>query len=178
MKTRVFLSVIFCLLLTVACNKSKRFNTIISDEATGDSVFLGYGDADILKHEIFREYYVAGLNDYQPADSLIDSLRTVLDNVTFKVIMGTWDARSRKVVPRLFNVLFSVGSYNPAIRSNVELIGVDRAVKAGDIDLSAYKVKRLPLIIVYRSGEETGRLQGKVSEPMEKVLFDILKKSK
>ena len=47
-----------------------------------------------------------------------------------------------------------------------------------EVITSAYKVKRLPLIIVYRSGEETGRLQGKVSEPMEKVLFDILKKSK
>lgn len=178
MKTRVFLSGFFCFLLTIACHRTEKINTIISDEATGDSIFIGYGTVDILKHEIFRDYYVAGLNDYRPSDSIIDSLRMVLKNVTFRVIMGSWDTRSRKVVPQFFNVLFSVGSYDPAIRSNVELIGVDRAMKAGEVDLSGYKVKRLPLIIVYRSGEETGRVQGKVSYPMEKVLFDILKKKK
>ncbi|HBZ66195.1 MAG TPA: hypothetical protein DEO70_05100 [Bacteroidales bacterium] len=166
------------MLFVLSCSKTEKLNTIVSDDATGDSIFLGYGTVDVLKHDIFRKYYVDGLNDYHPADSLIDSLRPALKAVTFKVIMGTWDTRSRKVVPQLFNVLFSVGSYDPSSQSNVELIGVNRAMKAGNIDLDDYKVKRLPLIIVYRSGEEAGRLQGKLSEPMEKVLFDILTKKK
>lgn len=166
------------LISLVACSNRTDLNAIVADDKHGDSVFVGYGTLEVLRHDIFREYYVAGLSDYRPDDSMIDTLREALRSVSFKVIMGTWDSRSRVVVPRLFNVLFSVGSFDPTQRANVELIGLDRLRKAGDIDLKPFKIRRLPLILVYRDGEEVGRLEGKIAKPVELALVEILNHKK
>jgi len=175
------LFVLFALLSLIglyACSNAGDQNAIVADDRHGDSVFVGYGTLEVLRHDIFRDYYVAGLSDYHPTDSLIDSLRGALESVSFRIVMGTWDSRSRIVVPRLVNVLFSAGNFDPTQRSNVELIGLDRSGKAGDIDLKPFKIKRLPLILVYRNGEELGRLEGKVVKPMELALLAILNKKK
>lgn len=161
-----------------ACSPSGTSNKVVADELTGDSLFVGYGDASVLRHDIFRKYYIAGLNDYHPTDTLLPHLRELLKPIRFKVVLGTWESRSQRVIPQLFSVLFSVGNYDPTQRVKVELIGVDRNLKAPGIDLTDLSVQKLPVIVVLRGKNEIGRLQGRMKQPIELALFQMLNFSK
>lgn len=178
MKNRLIFPALILFFVVAACSKPAGLNQIVADDTAGDSVFVGYGTVEVLKRDFFRDYYVSGLDNYRPSDTLIGQLRPLLDQVRFRVVLGTWESRSQKTVPLLFNVLFSVGNYDPTLRSNVELVGVDRKMGAPDVDVKSLNVKRLPLIIVFRGDKEIGRMSGKINKPMEQALLDILNNSK
>ena len=174
-KLRLF-SLIFVMISLVACtNKEKVYNSVIKDSKTGEEILYGYCNVEGIKGDVFKEAYIKEMEEYRPNDSLVNLLSSNYQDITVKVIMGTWCSDTKREVPRLLSVLFSSG-YDPTVSENFEAICVDTEKKAEDIDLEPYKFDKVPTIIIYRSGLEIGRIIETPQISIEQDLLDILSK--
>ncbi len=82
--------------------------------------------------------------------------------------MGTWCGDSKEWVPRFYKVMDQAGfNYR-----KMKLIAVDRNKKAGDLDISALHIERVPTFIFYKKKKELGRI---IEVPYDLIEKDMLK---
>ena len=158
-----------------ACKHEKVFNQVIKDPKTGQDILYGYCDVSGIKGSVFQEAYIRGLNEYTAHDSTVQAFKPLLQDITFKAFMGTWDVTSQNVVPVLLNVLLNA-EFDVTKAEYFELICVDSEMKCDVADPGDFNVTTLPTIILYRKGSEVGRIVGSPAGKMEAVLLEILKK--
>lgn len=177
MKTFKLLSVVALVVILIGCKHEKVYNQTIKDPKTGQEILYGHCDVSGIKGSIFQEAYVKGMSEYVAHDSTVQAFKPLLQDVTFKVFMGTWDANSQAVVPVLVNVLFNA-EYDATKAENIELICLDSEMKCEVEDPADYQVKQLPTIILYNKGAEFARMEGNATGKMETALLQLLKQKK
>ncbi len=175
MKNSRYFLIVAMLVSLLACKQEKVYNQIVKDEVTGKDMYVGYVTVEGLKGEIFRDAYIRGLNEYVAHDSTVQAFKLLLNDVTFRVIMGTWCSDSDEEVPRFLNILYNA-EYDVLNPANFELICVDRDKKAPGIKVAKYKAEKIPTFIVYRKGKEIGRIVERFKSNPETDLLEILKK--
>lgn len=140
------------------------------DIAPGNRTLVGFCDRDGLENsemgEDFRMFYEA----YSPDTSVVNELSRLMESVTIITVLGTWCSDSHEQVPAFYRILDMCG-YDG---SGMKLICVDRDKLAGELDLTAFDIVKVPTFIFYREGEETGRIIETPQQTLERDMLGIL----
>jgi len=125
-----------------------------------------------LQVEPYSKWYFEYFEIAHPNDAVLARTRDLLNEKKIVVVFGTWCKDSKMWVPYFFRML-DLMQYDP---SKVLLIAVNRDKKARDMDLSKYKIERVPTFIIYDKNEnELGRIVETPRYSLEEDLLEILK---
>jgi uncharacterized protein (DUF1015 family) len=82
--------------------------------------------------------------------------------------LGTWCSDSEMNVPIFFHVIDRAA----LAKENIRIFCVDRTKTVEEMELN---IEKVPTFIVYRKGEEIGRIIESPTKSMEEDLYEILK---
>jgi len=139
-----------------------------SDQSTW---VLGYFNLNILTQAPYSGWYIKGYDEYQFSSEVINKLQDISkDNLTIKIVMGTWCPDSRREVPRFMRILdiwkFPV--------SMVTFIGVDNAKLSPVGEYDKLDIQRVPTFIIYKNNIEAGRIIENPTTSLEQDMVNIL----
>jgi thiol-disulfide isomerase/thioredoxin len=132
---------------------------------------LGYFNPELLTHYPYSTWYIKGFDDYQvKTDALNKLLDISKEDLSIKIVMGTWCPDSRREVPRFMRVLdtwqFPV--------AKVTFIGVDDAKLSPVGEYVKLEIKRVPTFIIYKNNIEAGRIIENPTTSLEQDVVNIL----
>jgi thiol-disulfide isomerase/thioredoxin len=117
--------------------------------------------------EIWAEEWSANKKAYNPDAQIIDQLRNINKTVVVNVVLGTWCADSKQLVPEFLKVAALSGI-------NFELIAVNREKDCPLQDCSTWDIKYVPTFIVLVDGVEAGRIVETVNKSVEADMLRII----
>ena len=135
-----------------------------------DKVLIGQIGYSTLTESPYGEWYSTTHKNYQPKETQVESLRSLLSDITFRVFMGTWCEDSQMQVPAFIKILETAG-YN---LSSIKMIAVDRDKIEPKQNLRGFNIEYVPTIIVYKGGEEFGRIVEHPVKTLEEDLVDLI----
>ena len=155
---------------------AQEVNKKYKDPKLEKQVLVGYCDTTGLKQDVFGVYYNTQFEVYKPKLKVAKSIAAITEKggYEFVTLFGDWCSDSKLQVGRFDKVLsearvdFSKRTY----------IAVDRSKKVPNMDISKYKLLRVPTFIVLYHGEEVGRIVESADNTLEKDLLKILKSVK
>src|SRR5450759_447487 len=132
---------------------------------------LGYFNQDQLTHYPYSTWYLKGFDDYQIKTDVINKLLDInKDDVSIKIVMGTWCPDSRREVPRFMRVLdawqFPV--------TKLTFIGVDDTKQSPVGEYIKLDIQRVPTFIIYKNNIEAGRIIENPTTSLEQDMVNIL----
>ena len=151
------------------------FSTFFFDKiyAQNQEVLIGKFHYTLLNQEPFIDWKSKNYN-YNPDYIIIKELKKVINNKQIKIIiiLGTWCSDSQMQVPRFLKILDDINfNYN-----NLTLIGVNREKQAETIDISKYKISRVPTFIFFNKDKEIGRITETPENSLEKDFLNTISK--
>ncbi len=155
--------------LVMSCSPKK--NQIVFDEAANQNILYGFATTEIFSDPQFSSWYSNEYSTYLPNNSFVDSLGHLLDDVSITIILGTWCKDSRREVPRFIKL---INSLNFPL-NKLTIIGVNRTKESPEAGVPKGFVEYVPTFIVYRAGNEIGRIIESPNESLEKDLYLIIK---
>ncbi len=148
--------------------QDKNGRTDFSEQSTW---ILGYFNPNRLAQQPYSEWYLNGFDDYQPDMKVIEKLSAIDKNdLSIKIVMGTWCPDSRREVPRFMKVL-DLWNF-PS--SNVTFIGVDNAKLSPVGEYVTLDIHRVPTFIIFKNKVEAGRIIENPVTSLEQDLMNIL----
>lgn len=124
-----------------------------------------------LQNGEFGNYFFDEYNNYNPDSEILDQIKNKIFNSTVTIVAGTWCHDSQQQVPRFIKIL-DVLDYNT---NYLKIICVDKNKQAGESDISALKIERVPTFIIYNKNKEIGRISETPVNTMEIDINNILK---
>jgi len=157
----------------IASTYAQDMNKKYLDPKIEKQVLIGYCDTIGLQEGVFGVYYKTQFEIYQPKLSIVKKIDAIIVKGGFEVvtIFGDWCSDSKLQVPRFYKLLSEM---NFSL-SNSKLIAVNGSKKVQSLDISKYKILRIPTFIIYFNGEEIGRIVESPDNTLEKDLLKILK---
>lgn len=135
-----------------------------------DSVVLGEIHRKSLESGF--PWFTRNYKRYKPSHKILHKLQPQLSACSFVLVIGTWCSDSREHVPQFFKVADMLRIHPDSIR----MFGVDRKKKRIlTPELSALQIEYVPTILVYRNGNEVGRIVESTKVSMEKELLEMFK---
>jgi thiol-disulfide isomerase/thioredoxin len=132
---------------------------------------LGYINPVQFTRPPHSEWYLKGFDAYQPVQEVVGKLAlTDYENLTVKIVMGTWCPDSRREVPRFMKILDLCGF--PA--DKVTIIGVDNNKNAPVGDFEKLGIERVPTFIFLENKVESGRIIENPVTSLEQDMLNIL----
>jgi thiol-disulfide isomerase/thioredoxin len=132
---------------------------------------LGYFKPDQLTHYPYSTWYLKGIDDYQVKTEAINKLLEInKDDLSIKIVMGTWCPDSRREVPRFMRVMEAW--HFPA--EKLIFIGVDDAKQSPVGEYNGLNIQRVPTFILYKNNIEAGRIIENPKTSLEQDMVDIL----
>jgi len=111
------------------------------------SWLLGYFTAERLMGSMHSAWYIQGKDDYQPNTESINKLPGISkDQLTIKIVLGTWCPDSRREVPRFMRVM-DIWQFPYA---NITFIGVDNEKLSPVGEYEKLDIQRVPTFIIYK----------------------------
>ncbi|MEO8499860.1 MAG: thioredoxin family protein, partial [Vicinamibacteria bacterium] len=127
-----------------------------------------------LQTSPYAEWFDGQYSRYQPAASIVESLRPRLAAVKVEAYFGTWCGDSRRQIPRLMRLLDMEG-FDEARLSLIALSDRPMEFKQAPGHPEAKRqVHRTPTIIVLKDGAEVGRIVETPATSLEGDLLAIL----
>ncbi|MEN8120562.1 MAG: thioredoxin family protein [Bacteroidota bacterium] len=163
---------ILAFILIVSCG-GQQINKTEFDEKAGDNILIGQINLDGFKSAPFNEWFDEEFAAYQVDDSILMTIDKddFMDNVKITVVLGTWCGDSRREVPRFYKILESL-EYD---LDNMKVICVNTSKTAEGTNVDQLDIQKVPTIIFYREGMETGRIIESPLESIEKDMAGIVK---
>ncbi len=163
------------LIVTIsAFSYGQHQNQVIKDSRLHRDVLVGLCNDQGLQGTLFGPSFNDQYTHYTPDASKVAVLKHQLTGVRFTLVFGSWCGDSKTQVGRFYKILDQAG-YN---HSNVRLIAVDRSLQAGEVNIAALKIKRIPTFILYKNGTEIGRIVESPTVSLEADLVNLLNKKK
>lgn len=134
---------------------------------TAQEIYVGETSRTKLENEIldnFQLYY----DSYEVDTIVIQSLAKINKDYSIIIVLGDWCSDSEMNVPIFFRVIDSAAIENV----NIQIFCVDRTKTVEKMEL---EIEKVPTFIIYRNGEEIGRILENPRKNMEEDLFEILK---
>jgi thiol-disulfide isomerase/thioredoxin len=132
---------------------------------------LGYFSPDQLTHYPYSTWYLKGFDDYQVNNESINKLMAISkENISIKIVMGTWCPDSRREVPRFMRV---IDAWKFPV-AKITFIGVDDAKQSPVGEYMKLDIKRVPTFIIYKNNIEDGRIIENPVTSLEQDLVNIL----
>ncbi|HLN56796.1 MAG TPA: thioredoxin family protein [Bacteroidales bacterium] len=188
MKLKLF-TIIPVMLLVVAtsCGTSRRASTTLStaeqsatpvaqapaatDYHNPTTWLLGYFDPVRLRQAPYSEWYLKGMDDYMPKTDVLNKLFDIpKDDLSIKIVMGSWCPDSRREVPRFMKIL-ELWQF-PA--EKVTFVGVDEEKNSPVGDFASLNIVRVPTFIFYKNNSEAGRIIEVPRTSLEQDMVNIL----
>ncbi len=169
MKTPLWFT--FLLLIMPLFMPAQQLNKTIQDPRFDIPVLIGYCDRDGLNEGDFGDIFRSEYDEYAPAKKYVRKLKKQPVDYSISMVLGTWCHDSQEQVPRFYKVLDEAGIPGEVM----EVICVDGYKKAGEIDLSALDIERVPTFIFYREGEELGRIIETPGKSLEEDFLSIVR---
>lgn len=119
------------------------------------------------QHKVFDVY----TKRYIPNSISLNYLAEIKDSVKIFVLFGTWCHDSKKQIPAFMKTMEMAD--NPSIE--VEYIAVNRKKKEPQRLIERWNLKLTPTFIIYRNGQEYGRIIEEPIQSLEQDLVSILK---
>lgn len=133
--------------------------------------FLGYINPARFSQPPHSEWYLKGFEAYQPVQEVIGKLAlTDKENLSIKIVMGTWCPDSRREVPRFMKILDLWGFPE----EKVTIIGVDNTKIAPIGDYEKLGIERVPTFIILENKVEKGRIIENPVTSLEQDMLNIL----
>jgi thiol-disulfide isomerase/thioredoxin len=142
------------------------------DKDSGQHELIGLCTRDAFKDTSYSWWWDSEYDIYSVDSTSADSLKNKLDDYKIEVIMGTWCSDSKMQVPKLFKVL----DYINFPSDSVKIICVTRDLKTDGNELDSLDIKKVPTIILYKNGEEKGRIVESPEVSLEKDMLKIVSK--
>ena len=132
---------------------------------------LGYFNPDQLTHYPYSSWYLQGFDDYQVITEAINKLLEInKEDITIKIILGTWCPDSRREVPRFMRV---IGAWQFPVQK-ITFIGVDDAKQSPVGEYLKLDIRRVPTFIIYKNNIEAGRIIENPTTSLEQDMVNIL----
>ncbi|SRR4030043_853937 len=132
---------------------------------------LGYFSRDQLTRLPHSEWYLKGYDEYQFNTDAVNKLTDIsVDNISIKIVLGTWCPDSRREVPRFMRIL-DIWKFPPG---KVTLIGVDNAKLSPVGEYDKLNIERVPTFIFYKNNIESGRIIENPVTSLEQDMVNIL----
>tara|TARA_R110000868_G_scaffold235273_9_gene489158 strand:+ start:16519 stop:17028 length:510 start_codon:yes stop_codon:yes gene_type:complete len=119
------------------------------------------------QHRIFDIY----TKRYTPKVESVQYLKEIQDSVKIHVLFGTWCHDSKKQIPAFMKTMEEVK--NPFIE--VEYIAVTKKKTDPNMLSERWNLKYTPTFIIFRKGQEFGRIIEEPIQHLEEDLVSILK---
>jgi len=132
---------------------------------------LGYISPGMFSNPPHSDWYVRGREDYNPDETAIGQLRkTIGDDLSILIVMGTWCSDSRREVPRFMKIVEETGF--PVER--IVFVGVDNTKLAPVGGYDTLNIERVPTFIFLRNKVEAGRIIETPVTSLEQDMQNIL----
>jgi thiol-disulfide isomerase/thioredoxin len=132
---------------------------------------LGYFTRDWLTRPPHSEWFLKGYDEYKFNDEAVNKLTGVSkDELTIKIVMGSWCPDSRREVPRFIRIL----DYWKFPMEKVIFIGVDDSKISPVGEYSKLDIQRVPTFIFYKNNIEAGRIIEVPVTSLEQDMVNIL----
>jgi len=139
-----------------------------SEQSTWLLGFFTYGQ---LTREPHAAWFMKGFDEYQSNNEPLEKLVEIpKDNLTIKIVMGSWCPDSRREVPRFMRIL---DKWEFPI-SKVTFIGVDNAKLSPVGEYPSLGIERVPTFIIYKNNVEAGRIIENPKTSLEQDMVNIL----
>lgn len=132
-----------------------------------EAVLVGKHPLSTLRQDPYHTWFDENYS-YSPQEEILKQLQPALTDVEMTVFMGTWCSDSQQHVPVLLHILEAV-NYDT---QKITLIAVDEDKKTPDNWEEDHGIEYVPTVILWRHGEELGRI---VEYPMQTLEEDLLK---
>jgi len=134
-------------------------------------MLLGIGDRTAFQQNKAFGWFQKNYDAYGIHRKSLPKTNSSIKNLTFTIVMGTWCPDSRREVPRFYKILDALG----VIDEQITLINVDRSKQTPNGDEIGLDIHYVPTFIVYRNGDEIGRIVESPWTTLEDDLELILK---
>jgi len=111
-------------------------------------------------------------HDYNPNQKIVQKIGKNLKGVHIKAFVGTWCHDSKRVIPRLYQIL-EMTEFD--VDKNFEIIGITRGKKTPDNLQEGYNIKKTPTLIFFKNGKEIGRFVEHARKTIEEDILKIIK---
>jgi tetratricopeptide (TPR) repeat protein len=139
-------------------------------------ILYGVCSKDSLMTEPFATWYNPGYKDYTPNSTTVSSLKALaFDNISIKIFFGSWCGDSKREVPRFLKLLSAISFPEKKVQL-IALGSGDSLVKQSpQHEEAGLGIYRVPTIIIYENGVESGRINEFPVYSLEKDLVAILR---
>ncbi len=168
---RIFL---YCFFLTLSSNYilAQEINKKYLDKRVGSEILIDACDRTGLEEGAFGQIYDTQYAAYNANQNTISSLKSHLENITIKMVFGSWCYDSKMQVPRFMKILDEIDF----AENQLSIIAVDRLKKTQKASIEGLKIRYVPTFIIYREQVEIGRIVENPKETLEQDLLEILNK--
>jgi hypothetical protein len=133
---------------------------------------LGYFNQGQLKREPHSVWFYKGYDNYTVNSDAINNLDIIdKEELSIKIVMGTWCPDSRREVPRFMRVLDTWKFPS----EKVTFIGVDNGKLSPIGEYEQLEIQRVPTFIIYRNNIEAGRIIENPVTSLEQDMVSILR---
>ena len=131
---------------------------------------IGKCERKALQEAPFKEWYDKNYNGYEVDKTTLRKCKNKLKNVQIEIFMATWCGDSKREVPRFYKVLDELGIKESQI-TLINVFGSDSLYKQSSTHEEVGKlIHRVPTFILYKKGEEIGRI---VETPVTSFEMDL-----
>ncbi len=162
---------IFCF-LGVTLLSAQNFKKEI-DPKSKKTILVGKITTEEFKDSSFSWWFNDQYNFYRiDKESLEEISKSINDDLTIKIFMGTWCSDSRREVPRFIKILDSL----KFDKDKYEIIAIDRDKKGLADEAEGWNIELVPTIIFMEGEKEIGRIIEAPEESLELDFETIIKK--
>jgi thiol-disulfide isomerase/thioredoxin len=135
------------------------------------SWLLGFFEPGMMKRHPHTAWFMNGFDEYTPSSVSLNRLQDISkEDLTIKIILGSWCPDSRREVPRFMKIL-DLWKF-PADR--ITFIGTDINKIAPVGDYESLAIERVPTFILYKNNIEAGRIIEVPKTSLEQDIVNIL----
>ncbi len=164
---------LFLIVGTFIRANAQEWNHRTFDEKKQQEILIGKCNKQAFMQEPFNQWFVPEYEQYRPNNEmLIQAKKYINEQLKIVAIFGSWCSDSQEQLPRFMKVMDYMG-YTPDM---LELIAVDGNKNCEMMDISQYKIEKVPTFIFYKKGKEIGRIVETPSETFERDMIKFFKK--
>lgn len=138
---------------------------------SGETILIGPTTRIAYEKEPYSSWFHPAYMRYQPNAKIMEELQPLLQGISFKALTGSWCMDSQRELPRLYKVMDQARI--PYSRLEVISLREDKTTPTGEE--KAYNITAVPTIILYRNGQEVGRIVETAYPTLEMNMLTILK---
>lgn len=147
---------------------AQNINKEILDPKLKKDVLVGFCNEKGLEKGEFGVCFKSQYEAYTPKAKAIQKIKAKINEYDIKIVFASWCSDSKLQLPRFYKIL-DLAEFN---KSQLETIGVDRTKNALVFDIADLNIELVPTFIVYKNGEEIGRI---IETPKKTLESDLLK---